>query len=1819
MNTQKLIIAILLLAGITIQQCTTGCLRCNSKNQCLLCDVTNNFYLVGTTCQLNQQSNCLIFTQAGTCVSCVNNYYLDSNTKGCLQVAALSSVLNCIAYDSLQACVTCAPNFYISLGKCAAVKTTIPFCRMYSNDGVCSLCMPDYTRSATDNTCVALNANLNCLYYTFLRCDSCATGFIANANLYFNNWSNNDFISSNYLNQMIVRNQYWSPLQVCQLIVVRNCLVASAYNICSKCNLGYYLEAGLCIIYPSVSIRNCGVYSDAVTCTSCVDGFFLNLNLCTANIPIANCTVYSASAATTTCTACSPTYYVSGNICQLRVGSVTINNCLTKSLVLDQCATCNQGFILTSDGRGCFQEIPNCSAYAASVSSQTVFTCTLCKNGFYVATSGTGVTTCAAGTIGNCLTYAAAANTCLVCQNKFWLNGAVCTAHVDISSCLTYSQSVSNNCDLCVSGFHAFAYKQTCVSKTVLANCLGYNAAGTLCTSCAAGYYLDATPVCVAIPILFVNCKTFTGTTCTVCNKGYLKALTFANSNCTAVPDYITNHCTVPVVIAEGTDLNFDSTTAENLLCTYCGDYQRGFAVPFPFAICVNNNDLRLYSGYNPTLNCKRYGYATRGFGGNTDNGLNIVCMECAATYFLTGYSALAYLSTTQLGCSKTCDINALSSSAVIPDTYLGFVNICVTPSIVDSVANTILFHFKGACSRFIRYNWIGTISTPATFTVAQKENKDFVCMIAAPNSSVNEPINVVGIDSGISDLFTGTGAAAPVNLYGYYKPDKFTDVQVITSVDYIDFGGAYSNTVDASSILPTVFNYKGVLPYVTELNLGNNWKDSLFNNNIQNCDIYYRYGTTNLRLGYAFKTNVATGILTAATITVSKVICLRCSFGNQLTYKPTGVVGTNPVFPSCESMGTTCASATTVIGGLPTYLNTLFSCHQCASLSDNIKLYPWIWIEVDTVGAGGADLGSANGAFVGWSVKNVYSSLTAASANSGFKCAQRPTLKSVYTGNAAVLTDVVSCGAYGSLSLLATLGINANALNPTDQATASVTVCLACSANTVPTYVANAATPASAANLLTNWLDANNVPLYYISACVQGANCDVNATNMYNGCAKCLQDDFTTVPPTYYAFKEFTLAGCNTVNTENCMFSDGTAANSNCRVCKAGFVLNTNNKCESFRPPNMTNNVGTFYLSHFLRAASADFSVATNQRKLEFRYQSLLNVAQISPYGASTCNTGYSQFPVLKRTSNVCMWSSYIYNTTDTTGFVIPQCVRYSYNAAAVTCGKCDAGYIPTVNRLTCVAILSNAKLTDKCNLAENTVANGCNTCQGNYYAIAGVCTLGSIHNCEVYVNAGTMVCQTCNSGFSLSADGLTCSPGLVQNCKTYTAGSITSCTVCQDNFILLTLDTVFYCYPNPRWLNCATFATGSITGASVGELTCTACNQNATAAFVAVLWSDQVTTTLPQTPCLPFTVIPNCLRYSDRVIAVKPNTFACVECSNNYWYAATNFTCSPRFNVPTQCTAWNLLADLCITCGTGSYLSNGGRTCVNFPTGIPFCAIYSAATTCTACLDGYYLTNNSCLLSTVITNCLKYTANGVCGQCAAGFFLNNPTSCVTAVATNCLTYTNIKTCASCAVGSGLLLDASNNTNCVNNLNDLPNCLVATQVSPFQCTLCAPEYFINANFRCTQIPIQIPNCIKYDSGVTCLICANSTVLNLNRTACESIFYANQIDTNCQQASVLDQAACTQCNFGYYFSSGSCVACSANAYSSGCLSCDPNNNNLCLVCRPNYYMNAQGVCIQSVVISTNPTGQNGNPTNSGVISKALAVSLSFITLYFDRV
>ncbi len=94
---------------ITIQACTTGCLKCSATNECQLCD-NSKFYSLNTAtkaCTKISIDNCVTMNATGECITCGSSYYLNALKCTVVDTAKQTATPNCAVWSTSQSCSGC--------------------------------------------------------------------------------------------------------------------------------------------------------------------------------------------------------------------------------------------------------------------------------------------------------------------------------------------------------------------------------------------------------------------------------------------------------------------------------------------------------------------------------------------------------------------------------------------------------------------------------------------------------------------------------------------------------------------------------------------------------------------------------------------------------------------------------------------------------------------------------------------------------------------------------------------------------------------------------------------------------------------------------------------------------------------------------------------------------------------------------------------------------------------------------------------------------------------------------------------------------------------------------------------------------------------------------------------------------------------------------------------------------------------------------------------------------------------------------------------------------------------------------------------------------------------------------------------------------------------------------------------------------------------------------------------------------------------------------------------------------------------------------
>lgn len=233
-----------------------------------------------------------------------------------------------------------------------------------------------------------------------------------------------------------------------------------------------------------------------------------------------------------------------------------------------------------------------------------------------------------------------------------------------------------------------------------------------------------------------------------------------------------------------------------------------------------------------------------------------------------------------------------------------------------------------------------------------------------------------------------------------------------------------------------------------------------------------------------------------------------------------------------------------------------------------------------------------------------------------------------------------------------------------------------------------------------------------------------------------------------------------------------------------------------------------------------------------------------------------------------------------------------------------------------------------------------------------------------------------------------------------------------------------------------------------------------------------------------MPALVIPNCAAYDGTRFSTT-----CKQCQPGMF--VQNNLCVVRANAAISgCQAYSAEADACQVCNAGFVLTTDALACLP---AIANCATHdnsagSTALTCLACKEGFAPAANACAAGT-IANCAVYTSATVCARCANGFYLSAGGCVQSKSVPFCATFdqTTPDTCSSCANHAFLLTVARV---CLP-LQRVPNC--ATYADYRTCTACAPGYTLQNN-ACALIPLA-ENCLAKGSAGECTLCIDGFYL----------------------------------------------------------------------------------------------------------------------------
>ncbi|CAK69128.1 unnamed protein product (macronuclear) [Paramecium tetraurelia] len=415
--------------------CQAGCQTCPSQYTCTLClpgyfwyqsTVTSNTgafikYSSNLTSNISGQcvtcpKYCQTCTSATTCSTCYPNFQPDPNSTvgACMCPSGYNLITSGSSITCIQQTQTTAICNITACSQCNADNTQ------------CLACLAQYqgkSYTLMGSTCVTCTQN--CSSCTLMTGSTSQTTCQVCQNGYYKTQSANDqpvlcSICSQtgaLLCQGPLENATFSQVTVIQ------------------CQNNYYLYNGTCVPVPTTATCYTISAQNGSNCQQCLPGYTLFGSTCQtcATSKNQNCVQCNANADQTglQCTQCQNGYVIdsTNNVCVACISGCTKCTLIAATQNTAQstlCSACNDGNYLDNTTGRCFACPYDCKT------CDTKFTCTTCKDGFYLKQSQTTFNAkqytfkpcypCQS----NCATCSANGNVCLTCSSGYVLQNGGC-------------------------------------------------------------------------------------------------------------------------------------------------------------------------------------------------------------------------------------------------------------------------------------------------------------------------------------------------------------------------------------------------------------------------------------------------------------------------------------------------------------------------------------------------------------------------------------------------------------------------------------------------------------------------------------------------------------------------------------------------------------------------------------------------------------------------------------------------------------------------------------------------------------------------------------------------------------------------------------------------------------------------------------------------------------------------------------------------------------------------------------------------------------------------------------------------------------------------------------------------------------------------------------------------------------------------------------------------------------------------------------------------------------------------------------------------
>jgi hypothetical protein len=1703
--------------------CADGCLMCDGKDTCKICDAASLYVLVKDTCIQQDLEFCMLSFNFGACAFCFDGYYLETNKKCVTNPVGVNQIKNCQRYSSFTRCAQCQKNFFLSDNnrKCSKVVDKIQNCKVYSGNSTCSICSDSILNALGDNCNTPDRVDDNCMFYSNKTvCSSCSDGYYLNLNSY------NEQIIDVYQTLVYASFDYSFTfntvlnLPQCTIIsAIPNCIQMDDKFNCLKCSTGYFVNSitlreclknpdsnslsastdiPFCYINNKVAVTVSGITTIDVTCQFCYEGYYVAVNgkKCSKHEQVVkNCAIYSQTK-NTECIACADGYFranIGNEKCILR-GENT--GCKIVNPMAQTCDTCiKDNYIKYYNSTLCAPPIANCKVY--NYDSQ-ILTCQICEANYYF---NINTKTCEINpNFDPYCSYYDQDGKCSKCYLGFFYNkiSGKCepsdAEYVNMANCADYDLNQKNTCVDCANynvliqlsnNCKLIPFDSTLFNINKITNCDTYEIDTEGNYQCTKPVYMNESEIPYCKPDL---------SNCTVRVLNTTDHLVYTNpkstSNCIKYETTVSSLNSVKCLSCAKNITMVDYFYTANVCDSsdkipWCpdGDLFRGNS-NFCFNATGSGGKIYMGSSNSATTKFVTTSYPTSGasFVFCQTKNVGIPCFYINTTPYYSDYPC-GHNPPFTVGSTRYCKYfdNYICQTAGYYERTLTY-NVTLTEDntecIIERIYHTIdnCFKISNAYCVLCKRNFFPDRYKQVLYS------KDYTETYVSHVNENSNMENCISFDSTVNecrrcDPNSGTKLNFSGRCVSCTTSDKVMDKTELVCLSFFSeslIPGSCLKADDSYSpylCIQCIDTYVAVYDVILKTPIALSTGEYLWVGGVRTY-VYKIVDTfavsSCVKKSDLFISNISYKVNSQncdwARIVLGTQYCLKCIFGYSGVL---GLTSSNLQFVENCSINAGCDMNTRYIFN-QTHVRQMLSCHKCVSNSKIVTLY--MYFETSAT-ASNAIFNFSNDTFT-WSCEPIDPSL------------DKNCLVQLY------VTDTIFKAKISNKSYL----------------------CLTCP----PKYKATTAA-----------VPDNFYPFNYVTSCTFIQNC--MESNITNICEQC--------DPNYTISDDKTACLPISVNSPDLAYCNQLAVNlgtTYCSKCKNGYIYLETSTVYQCLPYSISNCL--YYVENNCVQSTKKMGIAYN-----IIYRRIFSEYYINQ---PTCKAANSYIPNCEfyKTNTTC----YICSDTYSLGNKNTTCYQQlttncaAYDDELMKCSACNPGYFLTTLRQCDVSVGSGV---------TNCVKYSgifCTECITGFYPIRINAGKGSICVNVTISNLCDEIDYT-QLDNNLILECKTCSKLSVVNTKLLSA----SISINQYSFISNTTFSKFKANNNQLDYD-----------ATIRSFTyLRAAKANYQNTFV----------------CKQYGGVPNCVKHDDLGFS---NSFKCVQCATmNY---LQNNNCPVRTLID-NCVLYDPTADNCLQFLDSSNFAFSYSTFdimvmnKNIPVypgdgsnviSIVGCIKYLDNQSCKYCNSTMYLYDNLCLdVSVLIPNCNIYQANMVCMECIVGFLLMQ-NKCLTIYALNCDGYLTNTKCLRCKPEFPLL---KSDGNCYKN-PAIFNCDVFA--NPLYCHWCSADY-TNIKGICHLPTSYVTNCERHMGTSLCMKCSEGKVLAGNLKSCE---LNPTYDRNCN--NFVTKSFCIVCKAGYYFKGHSCFPCLTD--SNKCWICDNNNPSSCKVCRSGFFMDNFGNCLQSV-------------------------------------